>query len=100
MEKEEFVKIITELVKIKKAEDNLNKAFKEFEPDFNHICFGRYETLVVKTLEIAMDDSSKWISYWLYDLDCGEKGKKAPFSGKEVKMKTPADLYDCIKIIR
>jgi hypothetical protein len=40
MEKEEFVKIITELVKIKKAEDNLNKAFKEFEPDFSYFCKG------------------------------------------------------------
>lgn len=94
-----FVKIIETLVEIKKDEDNLNKAFRKFEPDFNYICFGRYESLIVKTLETAMEDTSEWISYWLYELDCGMTWKKGCITdkeGKDIKLKTPEDLYDIL----
>ena len=33
MDKQEFIKLMTELVSIKKAEDNLNTAIRNFEPD-------------------------------------------------------------------
>ena len=101
MTKEQFIKLIKELVAIKKAEDNLNKAFKKFEPEFNYIGFGRYETLVVRALEFAMNDTqSQWISYWLYDCNCGKDAKIVQVkdnSGKNIPFKTVSDLYNCIK---
>lgn len=89
---------MTELVSIKKDEDILNDVFKKFEPDFNYISFGRYETLVVRSLESAMEDTSGWISYWLYDCECGKKslGKVTNKEGKNIPMKTISNLYDCI----
>lgn len=97
MNKKEFIKLVSELVSIKQDEDNLNKALQKFEPDFNYICFGRYETLVVRALEFAMNDTSSWISYWLYDCDCGKKPMKVTDKqGKRVPMKTISNLYDCI----
>lgn len=97
MKKQEFIKIITELVSIKKDEENLCKAFAKFEPDFNYISFGRYENLVVRSLEFAMNDTSNWISYWLYDCDCGKTdGRVTDKNGKKIPMKTISNLYDCI----
>lgn len=97
MNKETFTKLIKELVSIKQDEDNLNQAFKKFEPDLNYIGFGRYETLVVRALEFAMNDTSSWISYWLYDCDCGKNPMRVTDKqGKKVPMKTISNLYDCI----
>ena len=97
MNKEQFTKLVSELVSIKQDEDSLNKALQKFEPDFNYICFGRYETLVVRSLELAMNDTSSWISYWLYDCDCGKNPMKVTNKkGKRVPMKTISNLYDCI----
>lgn len=100
MNKQEFTKILTELVSLKKDESNLNKALKKFESDFNYICFSRYENLIVKLLEIAMNDKSNWISYWIYDCNCGKDskyGKVTDKNGKNVPIKTISDLYNLIK---
>ena len=96
MTKKQFTKLMTELVSLKRDEDKLNEAFRKFEPDFNYICFGRYETLVVNALEIAMDDTSEWISYWLYECDCGRKPMKVTEKGKKLPCKTISDVYNLI----
>ena len=100
MTKKQFNKILSKLVAIKKDEDNLNEAFQKFEPDWNRISFGRYETLVVKALKLAMEDKEEWISYWVYDLNCGKDAKKnsVTVKGKNTPIKTIDNLYDLIKM--
>ncbi len=99
MNKEEFINIMEELVSLKKDEDDLNAAFKKFEPDFNYISFGRYESLVTKALKFAMGDTSDWISYWIYDCDCGKdaENKIKSKEGKNIPIRTLGNLYDLIK---
>lgn len=97
MTRKQFTELMKELVSLRKDEDDLNTAFKKLEPDFNYISFGRYETLVVRSLEFAMNDKYQWISYWLYDCECGKKEMKViDKDGKKVPMKTINDLYNCI----
>jgi len=99
MKKQIFIKLMTELIKLKKDENNLNKAFKKFEPDFNYITFGRYEALIVNTLKEAMNDKYDYISYWLYELDHGKEAKKNTVTnenGKNIPIKTLNDLYNII----
>jgi len=98
MNKKDFIKIVKELVALKKIEYCLNEAFRKFDSNFNYICFGRYEELVVKMLELAMNDTSEWISYWLYECDCGKysKNKVKDKKGKNIPLKTISDLYNCI----
>lgn len=96
MTKQKFKELMTELLEIKQAENNLNKAFKAFEPDFNYICFGRYETLVVNSIKEAMNDRYDWIGYWLYECDCGKEYKTYKVTtkdGKHIPLKTLDDLY-------
>ena len=97
MNKETFINLMTELVSIKKAEDNLNTAFKKLEPDFNNISFGRYEALVVRSLEFAMNDKYHWISYWVYDRNMGRSDRQVTSKdGKKIPIKTLIDLYNLI----
>jgi len=100
MNKQEFKKILSELVAIKKDEESLNTAFKKFEPDWNYICFGRYEALVVDALKIVMEDKDDWIGFWLYELNCGKEAKAGSAKskkGKNIPIKTISNLYDFIK---
>ena len=100
MPKEQFIKLMQELIAIRKDEENLNKAFKKFNPDFNYISFGRYETLVVKALKAATNDKYGDISYWIYDLEEGKEAKKDTLKskeGKNIPIKTLSNLYDVIK---
>lgn len=99
MDKKEFTTCLLSLIELKNDEVNLNKAFKKFEPDFNYICFSRYENLIVKLLEIAMNDiSNGWISYWIYELNCGKEAKidTVTCKGKNVPIKTVDDLFNLI----
>ena len=99
--KKEFKKYLTQLVELKQDEDNLNKALRIFEPDFNYICFSRYETLIVDLLQKLMNDESDWIGYWLYEINCGKDAKtnSVKKDGKNIPIKTIDNLYDCIKNI-
>lgn len=100
MRKKEFVRLLSELVAIKKAEDKLAQAYKEFEPDIERFGHFRYEDLVVNTPMFAMDDTDKWIQYWLYDLDCGERTDLTVTDGERiVPLKTPGQLYDWFQIL-
>ena len=97
MNKETFIKLMTELASIKKAEDNLNTAFKKFS-HFNYISFGRYEELVVRSLEFGMNDKDRWISYWIYDCEMGKEDMNVKDrNGKKIPTKTLTNLYNLIK---
>jgi len=100
MTKEQFIKMMKELVSIKKDEEALQKAFQKFEPEFDHFCFNRYEELVVRSIELAMNDKYDWISYWIYDLECGTKAKRDSVQdkyGNDMEVRTLANLYEIIK---
>lgn len=53
------------------------------------------QTGLLDLLEAATHDEDRWISYWLYDLDHGNKYKPGCIrvEGKNVRLKTPDDLY-------
>ena len=97
IERKKFIKLMKEFVSLKKAEDDLNKAFKILEPEFNYLSFGRHEALITDILKEAMEDKYDWISYFIYDLDCGKKARKITDSnGKHIPLKTLNDLYNII----
>ena len=96
MNKQEFIKLMKELVAIKKAEDNLIKAFKKFEPEFSRISFSRYETLVVNSLVFGMNDEHNWINYWIYDWEMGKRDGNVEHKGQKIPSKTLSNLYDLI----
>lgn len=98
LNKKKFKNLMSELVKIKNDEKELNMAFRKFEPDWNYIAFGRYENIVVDLLENVMNDKGRWISYWLYELNCGKDAKKnsVEIIKKNIPVKTIDNLYDLI----
>jgi hypothetical protein len=57
---------------------------------------------IIEFIEVAFNDKSKWIDYYIYDLDFGKKYKPGCVSIKEsektidIKLKTAKDLYNLL----
>ena len=96
----EFTKLLKEYQKIEKIVDKVNNALKEFEPDFNYLCFSKYKELFLDTIRIAMDDKNDDIGYFLYEMDCKFSKKSIGNfkDGKKIYIRNYKDLYDLIKI--
>lgn len=96
----QFNSIIRELMRLKKDEDNLSKAFQRFEPDFNYICFSRYEQLVVDALKFGMNDENDWVGYFLYEMQ-GEFNTEpigTEKDGTDIYIRNMRDLYNLIDV--
>lgn len=54
----------------------------------------------INLLELLVDDKSKWINYWVFELECGEKYYDGcvTIDDKNVPLKTIEDLWECITI--
>jgi hypothetical protein len=94
--KENFVKYINKLKELNEIESNINEAAKGIE--FFDISFIEHESLIVNILEDAFNDESKWISYFIYDLDFGSTWHKncITFEGKDTPMRNAEELYDVL----
>ena len=66
---EQFKQLMIDLLKIREDAQELNNAFRKFEPDFNYISFGRYEDLIVRAIKDALNDKDDWIGYFFYERD-------------------------------
>lgn len=76
--KKDFIKIMTEWLKIEQKEDNADNVLKELNPDFGSFPFSPYGSLVIKVLEKDMNcynNGDGWIGWWLWEC-LGRKGLK------------------------
>lgn len=99
--KDKFVEIINRLKNYNNLQDKINDLFKENidnkEMDFMNagsICIG-HESVVVYLLEKMFDTDT--ISYFIYELDYGEKYKAGCVLDEnmnEIDLSTPEKLYD------
>ena len=83
--KDNFIKYITEIKKYTDLEDNVNRLFRPY--DFLEFSFCGYETFVLEILEDVMQDTeTKWISYFIYDLEYGARYVDGMVTDKEYSM--------------
>lgn len=86
-----------------KGEFEVNEVFlKEFS-DCDFFPYSKYEAKMVELLSTLMEDESGWISYFIYELEFGEKYEDGDViatdkNGNEViiPMKTVDDLYNVL----
>ena len=103
MSKEEFVEAINSLKEQRQIDDNFYKhmclAFPgSYSPIYKNVLW----ELSIKILSIAMKDSSKFIEWWVFESDFGEKTDIADsleFNGKNYPVRTAECLYDFLVFI-
>lgn len=80
----------------------IDEALKDFNPDFP-VYFpadDEMEIRFIKSLERELDDEENhYISYFIYDLECGEKWEEDSLTnpdGTSVPLKTVEDLWNLL----
>ena len=98
--REVFKEVMTFIVDKNKKKDQLNDAWREYNPDGNYLSLdGDWETTMVQLLREYVGDYNDDIGYWLYELNYGEKAKKNTVTdknGRNIPIKTIDDLYNLI----
>jgi hypothetical protein len=95
MNKEQFTYIM------KKTKESLNKA-DEFEMDMNKYFsidlspFMQIDELIYALQIIFNDQEDDLVSYWVYDLNCGEKQEIIEYNDKKVFLYSIDDLYQLL----
>ena len=98
MEKKDFILAMKKIIESEDAFCNLEDAIHEVSDTSYKPIISKHIDTCMDIIKIVMEDKSDWISYWFYDLSKGKKYKKGMVTkgGKNIKMKTLEDLYNCI----
>ena len=100
---EQFNQAITEIVRYIKLDNAVSDLFNRYSKETNFNMEFPYPlaliTTAVTVLEIAAgDEANGWISYWLFELNCGEDYHDGTVTenGKIVPLKTTKDLWNML----
>jgi len=93
---EQFKSALSDIKRFQEAQDLINDGFKILGQD-SHIMITEPESVIVRLLEAIFNDKGEWISYFLYQLDWGEKYKDGCITdtdGSFIRLSTIDELYD------
>lgn len=100
MNYENFVKYMNRIVQIIELQDQLDSDLRNYNNKSKDYPASIYMpslvSEVIQLLEIIMDDETTgWISYWVYELDCGRRYTPATVTQNDqiVPLKTIEDLW-------
>lgn len=103
LSKKDFNDVMSFIQERQKVEFEINGIFSKEFFDCSFFPYSKYEAMMIKLLSIIMEDESSWISYFIYELEFGEKYEDGDITatdkdGKEVviPMKTIDDLYQVL----
>jgi len=97
---ETFDKTIQKLKEIDFATQKIGEAFKLLDKDNSgYFSLGWIEQTITDLLKEAMDDKWDTVSYWVYELDFGKRGRNCITlkNGKKVSLITTRQVYDYVK---
>ena len=97
LSKKEFKNYMFQLKNIQNSVNDVNNSINKLSDyNFNYISIDKIEDLVLSLLEHTMNDSNnKNISYFIYELDWGKKGKDCiTDKDKNISLRNMDELYD------
>lgn len=95
--KKEFCKIIDDLKRNDEFLDDICDVFKKHQREEQIYSTGLEDTIVNLLETIFNDNKTNWISYWIWELDFGEKYNEGDVTKKDgtiIPLKTVEELYD------
>lgn len=97
----EFEKHINDMVKLIQLQDGINNLISNYrttQKQYSEIAFPYLINNVIALLARLTNDESNWISYWIFELDCGKKYTDGcvTYNNENIKLKTIKDLWDLL----
>ena len=100
---DEFKRFMENIVAFEEIGDKLSAATSDYNKktkDYADLSIPSTTFDTVTLLERVTNDTSSWISYWVYELDCGRKYKNRMITesdGTIIKLATIEDLWKLLK---
>jgi len=90
-----FKKSLDLIKKAQEENDKLKEITQHLFTDLTWTGLDKREMDMIDILEMAMDDDGKYISYFIYEISWGKKGKNCiEFEGKKYSLRTYKELYN------
>lgn len=96
----DFEKHLQDVIDIINLQDNISKLGSEFGGSEYDFLFPTLTDNVIVLLTSLTNDKYKWIEYFIYELDCGEKAEEyKAFDGNNnvIPLRTIADLWEVLQ---
>lgn len=95
MTKENFSKLINA---VKNHSEYICNLYKDYGIDFVNSPVMEIESEITKYLKAQLNDECDWISYWMWELNFGEKWKPGTVTenGNDIPLKTIDDLWNLL----
>lgn len=99
MDKAEFNQAMNSLKSFREIKRNVSNNLRTLCSDFTEIDFiNVFEDDYIHLIELAMNDKSGWIDWFIYENDFGKKEMTAGYDDTVVKpIKNNDDLYDLMQ---
>lgn len=96
MKKETFIDYVEKVKDYIKKEQAVDDALRALSPDFGGFCMGDAISDIIDLLEMCMGDESNWLSYYVWETDCGTNSCADSVSedGKRIPFRTIEDVYN------
>mgnify|MGYP007070336915 CR=1 FL=1 len=95
-----FLKIMNHIILTHDFQDEIRQTISRYNEGLRDMCELEMPSIMeddlVGLLEIALDDENGWISYWIYELDCGDKwepGCVEDADGNDIPLPTVESLW-------
>lgn len=101
---DEFKRFMENIVAFEEIGDKLSAATSDYNKktkDYADLSIPSTTFDTVTLLERVTNDTSSWISYWVYELDCGRKYKDGMITDEDnnnIKLKTIEDLWNVLNL--
>ena len=93
----QFTTFIEGIDKFYKREEQLNRAFGEFNTSYTIVEFcPEIVDSILQFLKEVFEDEDDWIGYWIYELEMGNRKDLGCFykTGESIKLDTIEDLFN------
>jgi len=99
----DFKDIISSIVAVLECEDALAKVSHDYYKKTKNDMLIHFPDTISDTVflleKFLGDEETQWISYWLFEINCGKDyyhGSVTDEDGKAIPLKTIEDLWNCI----
>lgn len=98
MNLEKFTTYITHIQQSIDCVTELNKVFRKYNTPDTYFGDSSLIDDMVALLETTLNDTDNWISYWLFELDCGRKyiDDTVIINSKPIPLRTIEDLWNVL----
>ena len=100
MDKEQFIKLMSEIIKYNKKLDELYKSVDDLFGGCDTLMYKTSMDGIIKVISEIVGDKDEWIFWYMYDNNYGMGDDAVFIDGKYISVKLIEDLWEVIQKLK